>query len=192
MMARRPVSSAHALPDRAADRADARQAHAADPDRRRLDLRAEVGRLPSPRLPRWKRAVHPIARPQAAEPILSRARGAAAGARRSGCPVRARRRDRHRRSRRRARLRLAADPHPSGGLAREDAGRAIARLVRRLRLPGRWRSTTFARLRSASAGRACSSWWRSRRHRFGSRPRRPIRPSPRTGSTCSRVPGSTA
>ncbi len=66
------------------------------PDRDGLDLRAEVGRLPGARLPRRRRALHPVARPQAAEPLLPGARGAAAGARRPRRALRARRRGRHR------------------------------------------------------------------------------------------------
>ena len=49
-----------------------------------------------------------------------------------------RRRGRHRAAGRRARLRLAAHPHPPRRVARAHAGRGLAGIVRRVRLPGRW------------------------------------------------------
>ena len=45
--------------------------------RRRLAVRAEVGRLPGARLPRRRRGLHPEPRPQAARPLLPGARRAA-------------------------------------------------------------------------------------------------------------------
>ncbi len=93
---RRRLLSVRGLPDRAPDRADARQAPAGDPDRRRVALRAEVGRVSRPRLPGRGRGLHPEPGPQAPEPILPRARGAPARDRPAERPLRARRRDRHR------------------------------------------------------------------------------------------------
>ena len=91
------------------------------PRGRRLDLRAEVGRLPRARLPRRRRGVHPEPRREAARPLLPRAR--ARHPRRS-CPTRcvldgeiviA--------TGERARLRGAAAAAAPGRLAREDARR---------------------------------------------------------------------
>ena len=65
------------------------------PDGRRLAVRAEVGRLPGAGLPGRRRGLHPVPRPQAARPVLPRARRAARG--RAPGAVRPRRRGRHRR-----------------------------------------------------------------------------------------------
>ena len=50
------------------------------PAGRRLALRAEVGRLPRHRVPRRRPALHPEPRPEAARPLLPRARGRASRA----------------------------------------------------------------------------------------------------------------
>ena len=94
------------------------------PERRRLAVRAEVGRLPRDRLPRRRRDLHAVARPQAARPLLPGARRAAPGG--AARALRPRRRDRHR-ARRGAPVRVAAPAHPSRRVAGEDAGRGVAR-----------------------------------------------------------------
>ena len=78
-----PEWSRHELPDRPAAQADARQAGDEDPRRRRLAVRAEVGRLPLHRLPRRRR--HRAGQPQraAVHPLLPRA---ARSAPRRRCP----------------------------------------------------------------------------------------------------------
>ena len=68
------------------------------PDRRRLAVRAQVGRLPGARVPRRRRGLHAVARPQAARPLLPRAGRSAA--RRPAGALRPRRRGRHRPRRR--------------------------------------------------------------------------------------------
>ena len=93
------------------------------PDRRRLAVRAEVGRLPRDGLPRRRRDLHAVARPQAARPLLPGARRAAAGE--PPGALRPRRRDRHL-ARRGAPVRAAAPAHPSRRVAGEDAGRGVA------------------------------------------------------------------
>ena len=102
--------------------ADAGQGGDRDPERRRMALRAEVGRLPLHRLPRRRhdRAGQP--QRAAVHPLLPRAARAAAGV--AAPALRRRRRDRragHRRSR--ARLRRAAAAHPPGRVPRPPAGR---------------------------------------------------------------------
>ena len=81
--------------------------------------------------------------------------------------------------------------HPAASrvkmLAEESPG-----LVRRLRLPGRWRRRPARRARSRSDARASSGSSAIRPHRCGSRRRPPIRPWRSTGSRSSRAPGSTA
>ena len=87
-----------------------------DPGRRRLAVRAEVGRVPLHRLPRRRR--HRADQPQRApvHPLLPRAARAAAGG--AARAVRRRRRDRRPRPRRpRARLRRPAPADPPGGVA---------------------------------------------------------------------------
>ena len=175
---------------RAADRADAGQGLRRLPDGRRLAVRAQVGRLPGPRLPRRRRGLHRSPRPEAARPLLPGARRSAArGAARA---LRAGRRGRHR-PRRGARLRGAAAAHPPGGVAGQDARRGDRR---RRSSPGTCsRSATRtcatvpqgerrARLEAALGG--------VERRRSTSRRRPATGRRPRTGSTASRAPGSTA
>ena len=101
-------------------------AKAADalPDGRRLAVRAEVGRLPRARLPRRRRDLHAVARPQAARPLLPRtgrpaagraARSAASSTARSSSP-----RDGA------LAVRVPAPAHPPGRVARQDARRGVA------------------------------------------------------------------
>ena len=118
---------------------DAGQAHHRHAGRRRLALRAQVGRLPVHRLPRRRRrgAGQPQRAP--ADPLLPgdhRApQGAAAGA------VRGRRRDRRAvDGRRRPRLRRAAAAHPPGGVTGAAPGRGDAGVGRAVRRAGRRRS----------------------------------------------------
>ena len=67
--------SATGFPIEPPDRAHAREArHRAAPGRG-LAVRAEVGRLPRPRVPRRRPVLHPEPRPEASRPLLSRARG---------------------------------------------------------------------------------------------------------------------
>ena len=96
-------------------------------------LRAEVGRLPEHRLPRRRvgRAGEPER--EAADPLLPRAGRPAPGlAARALCP---RRRGGHRRAEG-ARLRRPAQPHPPRRLARPEARRGDAGVVRGLRSAG--------------------------------------------------------
>ena len=95
---RRPaaLSLGHGTPLRTAARTDARQGRRRPAVRRRLAVRAEVGRLPGARLPRRRRGLHPVARPQAARPLLPRAGRSAPG--RASRALRPRRRGRHRRA----------------------------------------------------------------------------------------------
>ena len=144
-------------PGPAARRADAGQALGRDPGRRRLAVRAEVGRLPHPRVPRRRRGLPAEPRLEAAGPLLPRARSAAArgaaGARRP------RRRDRDRGAGR-ARLRVAAAAHPPGGVARGAAGARDPGVVRGVG-PARARATRTCRpqplveRRRAAGGGAC-------------------------------------
>ena len=113
----------------AAARADARESGRRAAVGRRLAVRAEVGRLPGAGLPRRRRGLHAVARPEAARSLLPGAGGAAAG--RPAGALRARRRGRHL-ARRRARLRGPAAAHPSGRIAGPDAGRGVAGELRRL------------------------------------------------------------
>ena len=70
------------------DRADARQARRRAARRRRLPVRAQMGRLPRHRLSRRRRRVHPEPRPAAARSLLSRAaRRACSSGCRDGCVV---------------------------------------------------------------------------------------------------------
>ncbi len=115
------------LPVRAPDRADAGEGERRPARGRRLAVRAQVGRLPRARVQGRRRGLHAEPRPQAARPLLPRARGPAPRA--AARALRARRRGRDR-PRRRARLRGAAAADPPGGVAREDARRGDAGLVR--------------------------------------------------------------
>ena len=80
----------------------------------------------------------PVARSQAAEPLLPGARRAAARARWPRRPLRRRWRGRDRATRGRARLRFAAHSDSPRRVPGANAGRRNAGIVRRLRLPGRW------------------------------------------------------
>ena len=106
------LRSPHAHP------ADAGQDRRRAARRARLPVRAEVGRLPRDRLPQRRADAAAEPRPEAAEPLLPRARAGAA--RRAAEGLRARRRDR-RRVAARARLRRAAAAHPPGGVAHREA-----------------------------------------------------------------------
>ena len=147
------------------------------PDGRRLAVRAQVGRVPGARVPRRRRAVHPEPRPEAARPLLSRARRAAQGE--PARAMRPRRRGRDRR-RRRAPVRGAPAPHPPGRVAGEDARRGEPGELRRVG-PARARATrTSGTCRRASAGRGWSRC--SRRCRAAHPPdARDPGPSPRRG-----------
>ena len=151
--------------------------------RRRVAVRAEVGRLPRRARERRRRARALVAERAAAAALLPRA---APARRAAAAPLRARRRDRDR-PRRRARLRLDADaaapgrePHPQA--LRRDPGE-VHRL-RRAALGRRAgaRRPLEERRASCSAGATAS----------GSRPRRRSSTPRRRGSTASRRPGSTA
>ena len=115
--------------------------------RRRLPVRAEVGRLPRHRVPRRRRRVHPEPRPAAARPLLPRAaRRAADGASADGCVVDG---EIVIADAARARLRRAAAAPAPGRLARREAGR---RRRRRRSSPSTcWRSDGRD-LRDAAAG----------------------------------------
>ena len=124
------------------------------------------------------------------QPLLPRADPAAA--RRAPRPLRGRRRDRRRRRRRpRARLRRLAAAHPSGRVAGEDAGRADAGFVRRLRPAGARRHRPDGHTVRRAAGR-CSNDACAATTASTSRPPPPTRRSPSAGSPASRAPGSTA
>ena len=151
--------------DHATARADAGQARDRDPHRRRLAVRAEVGRLPLHRVPRRRR--DRAGQPQRApvHPLLPRAARAAAARR---CPQRcvvdgeivvpADRRPR-------ARLRRAAAAHPPGRVAGAPARRRDAGVVRRLRPARRWATSRCSTRPLADAPRVCSpsSWPTQRR-----------------------------
>ena len=131
---------------------DARQADPHDPRRRRLALRAEVGRVPLHRVPRRRR--HRAGQPQraAVHPLLPRADRAAQGV--AARALRRRRRDRRRRPRRqRARLRRPAAAHPPRRVAGPPPRRGDAGVVRRLRPAGarRRRRCSSARCRERRA-----------------------------------------
>ena len=119
--------------------------------RRRLAVRAQVGRLPGAGLPRRRRGLHAVARPQAAGSLFPGAGGAAAG--RAARPLRARRRGRHRPGRG-ARFRGAAAAHPPGRIARPDAGRRVAGELRGLGPPGARRRGPASRAAGRAAGAA--------------------------------------
>ena len=121
-----------------------RQRHDARCHRRRLGLRAEVGRLPRDRLRRRRRGPPPVAQRPAADALLPRARV-------PGGPLRARRRDRALRRRRRPGLRRARPADPPGGVADRDARREDADAVHRVR-PARARRRDP--LRAAAGGAA--------------------------------------
>src|SRR3954452_22892646 len=88
-------------------------------DRRRLAVRAEVGRLPRRARERRRRAGAVVAQGAAAAALLPRA---ATARRPAPAPLRARRRDRDR-ARRRPRLRLDADAPEPGGEPPQQARR---------------------------------------------------------------------
>ena len=113
------------------------------------------------RVPRRRRGLHPEPRPQAARPLLPRARRAAA--RTAAGALRPRRRGRHRRTGRPG-LRVAAAAHPSRRVARRDARRAVAGLVRRLG-PARARRPRPPGRAARHGGASCSSSARRRRAR---------------------------
>ena len=95
---------------------------------RRMGLRAEVRRVSRARLRRRRRRLPPVARKEAAAPLLPRA----------GLPRRAlrpRRRDHHRRPGRAAGLQRPPGSSSPGGVARADARRVDPGDLRRLRPP---------------------------------------------------------
>ena len=133
--------------------ADARQAGPHDPRRRRLAVRAEVGRVPLHRVPRRRRDRAGQPQRAAVHPLLPRA--ARPAARDAPRAVRRRRRDRRPRpGRPRARLRRPAPAHPPRRVARSPPGRRDPGLVRRLRPAGPRRRRRCSSGRSASAGSA--------------------------------------
>ena len=150
---------------------------ATHPRRRRLAVRAQVGRLSRARVQGRRRALHPEPRPEAARPLLPRARGHAA--RRAARALRARRRDRDRAptaaststrcccaSTRRRR----ASQHARGG--RTGVVRRVGPARARRRRPARAPARRAARARSSARSRdvraaACTS----RRPRATSRSR---------------------
>ena len=148
-----------------------------------------MGRLPRDRVPRRRRGVHAVARPQAARSLLPGARRPAEG--RPAGALRRRRRGRHR-PRRSARVRVAAAAHPPGRVAGQHAGRGVAGQLRRLG-PARARRRGPARCAPGRAADAAGDGAGGRAaagppHAGDPRPRR----RPPTGSTGSRAPGSTA
>ena len=146
-----------------ADRADARQGGRLAAERRRLPVRAEVGRLSRHRLSSARRRRRdPEPRPAPARPLLPRA------ARRPPRPV-ARRRDRRRRDRRRRRRRPrlrrpAAAPAP-GGVAGRQAGGRDAGVLRRLRSARRRRHEPARRDAGSAPRRAREAARRARSRR---------------------------
>ena len=164
--------------------ADGGPARARASARRRLAVRAEVGRLP--RRPRERRRRARALEPQrpAAAPLLPRA-GAARRA--AAAALRARRRDRDR-ARRRARLRRDAAAAPSGGEPHPQALGRDARDVRRLR-PAALGRRAGAR---AAARRAPRGAGAPREATSSSRRARSTRRSPRVGSRRCSTRASTA
>ena len=126
------------------------------PGGRRLAVRAQVGRLPGARVPRRRRALHPEPRPQAARPLLPRARRAAEGP--AARALRARRRGRDR-PRRRAR---SSRRSCCGSTRRRRGCGCWPRSRRRRSSPGTcWRSATrtCGPSRRASGGPASRRCW---------------------------------
>ena len=121
--------AAAALPTRApAAREDGPRAA----DRRRLGLRAEVGRLPRDRVRRRRRRAPAVAQRQAALALLPRAEVPRR-------PLRARRRDRAVRRRGPPGLRRARPAHPPGEVADRHARGVHADALHRVRPAGRGR-----------------------------------------------------
>ena len=110
----------HGPAARAARPAPARPPRQDPPDRRRLGLRAQVGRLPDARLRRRRRGLPAVAQRQADDALLPRA-GVPRG------PLRARRRGRPVRRAGPPGLRRARPAHPSRRVAHPHARRADAR-----------------------------------------------------------------
>src|SRR5207302_8762605 len=96
------------------DSADAGEARHLAARGRRLDFRAEMGRLPRDRVPRRRRSFAAEPRPEAAQPLLPGARGPAPEP--ASTALRGGRGDRDRRTER-ARFRCAAAADPPGGFA---------------------------------------------------------------------------
>ena len=155
------------------------------PVRRRLAVRAEVGRLPRRARERQRRARALVAQRPPAAALLP---GAARGRRRAASPLRARRRDRDR-ARRRARLRRDADAAPSRREPRAQALRRDPGDVRRVR-PAALEGQADAREADREAARRARE---GRRRRRSSSPPSPTTSSrDATGFRRCRRPASTA
>ncbi len=119
-------------------------------------LRAEMGRLPRAGVPRRRRGRPAVAQRQGSGPVLpGTGRGAA---RRAGAALRARRRGRRAAGDRRphpAGLGVAVAAHPSGRQPDQDAGRADARALHRLRRAGHRRHVAFERAVPGPSASAC-------------------------------------
>jgi hypothetical protein len=116
-----------------------------------MAVRAEVGRLPLPRLPGWRRSGAAVEGLPAAGPLLPGARG---DDRVSGLrAVRARRRDRHSRGRP-SLVRRPPDAHPPGGEPHPQARTGHARDADPVRSAGGWRREFAGRAPPPGAARA--------------------------------------
>ncbi len=141
--------------DRAADRADAREARDRAARGRRLALRAQVGRLSRDRLSRRRPLLHPEPRLRSRSTATSRS-SRRRSARASARPLRRRRRDRDR-DRARPRLRRAAAAPPSRRFAGREARRGDARRRSSRSTCSPTATTTCARCRRPSGARGSSS-----------------------------------
>ena len=154
------------------------------PDRRRLELRAQVGRLPLDRVRRRRRRLPAVAQRPRAAPLLPRAdvpRG----------PLRPRRRDRAVRRPGPPGLRRARPAHPPRRVARRHARRADADALHRVRRARR-RRRGAARAAAVRAPRAARGAGRRARRPHADVP--PTRTAPRSGCRAPRAwsPSSSA
>ena len=158
------------------DETDAREVPGGPPARRRLAVRAEMGRLPRDRHARRGWRPDRLARRSSARSLLPGARGAARGP--AARHVRDGRRDRDDRERRDG-LRDAAAPAASGRVAREQARRRDPVDARGVRPVGARRPRRSA----ARHGRAaCRARGADRTTRRRARSRLPRRPPPWPGA----------
>src|SRR5262249_9177679 len=130
--------------------ADGSGAREGAPGRRRLAVRAEVGRLSRRAGERRRRPRALVAERAPAAPLLPRAPSARRSA---AAALRARRRDRDR-ARRRARLRLDADAPASGRVQGQEALGRDTRRLRRLRRPPVGRQTDLQAAARGTSRRA--------------------------------------
>ena len=157
-----------------------------------MAVRAEMGRLPLPRVQGRRGCRAAVEGRAAVQPLLSRDRRGDAGA--AGAALRARRRAR-RSARRHAVVRRAADAHPSGGEPRAEArartSGASTSCSTCSSTPMERRSSSAARRTARRARGIRAEGVRRRDRRFGCRRRRTRAPTWTAGSNRS-APSSTA